>query len=76
MQKRDLCWKKDNCPRLKNAMERLRNPTVDGFCDYGYLELGKYPIPQMTVSSCLKSIVNRTITNKNSFPARNWVLLS
>ena len=47
MQKRALRQKEENWPRLNNALERLRNPTVDGVCDDGYSEIGKDTITLM-----------------------------
>ena len=38
-QKRGLLWKKEHWPRLKKLMNRLREPTVDGVCVKGDLEL-------------------------------------
>ena len=48
-----LWWKEDNWPSLKKLLEALSNPTVDGVCDEGDLELGKDPVPQTTVDNCL-----------------------
>ena len=36
-------------------------------CDEGYLDLGEYPIPLMSVANFLKSIGRNPITYKNYF---------
>ena len=43
-QKRYLLWKKENLQRMKKAMERQRNPWVNGVCNAASLELGKDPV--------------------------------
>ena len=54
--KRTLWWKEENCPRLEKATERQRNPSANGVCDAAFLELGKDPVSQQTVTNCLKMI--------------------
>ena len=55
-QKRTSWCKEENRPRLKKALKRLRNPTVDGVCYEGDLELGKDTVPQTTVDNRVKRI--------------------
>ena len=43
--KRKFWWKEENWPRLHKYLERLSNPTSDGECGEGYLELREYHIP-------------------------------
>ena len=57
-------------------LEILSNPTVDGVCDEGDLELGKDTVPQTTVANCLKIIGSKTIKYENALPLRYQVLLS
>ena len=45
-------------------------------CDEGNLELGKYPIPRMTVVVVFKIIGNKPITYENVYHMRKWALLS
>ena len=65
-------WKEEIFPRLNKSPETLRNPTVDGVCDEGGLELGKDPFPLMTLSNCLKIIYSNPITYKNYLLLRYW----
>ena len=61
---------------MKTFLKRLSNPKVYGVCGEGGLEIGKDSVPKMIVSNCLKSIVSKPITYKNSFPMQNRALLS
>ena len=47
--KRDSWWKGENWPRPKKDLEIWRNTMVNGLCDEACLELGKYPVPRITV---------------------------
>ena len=73
---RALWCKEDNWKRLKKLLEILRNPTVVGVCDEGYLELGEDPIPQMTVANVLKMIGRKPITYNSFLPLRYQAFLS
>ena len=61
---------------LEKYLERLMNPTVDGVCYEGGLELCEDPINQMTVANFLKIIEGDPITYDNALPLRNQALLS
>ena len=60
---------------LNKSMDKLGNPTVYGVCDEGGLELGKDPVPQITVSNFLKMIGRKTIIYENTFLMIKWMLL-
>ena len=70
-QKRTFCWKEENWTRPKKSLERRRNLEVNGVCDAACLELGKNPVPPMTVINCLQRIGSKPITYKNALPPRN-----
>ena len=69
--KRTLWWKEENWPRLKKAMERRRNPEVDGACDAACLGLVEDPVPRQTVTNCLQRIGGKPVIYDNAFPPRN-----
>ena len=56
-------------------MERQRNKDVHGVCDAACLGLGKYHVPQITLTNCLQRIGIKPITYENAFPPRNQALL-
>ena len=60
---------------LEKYLERLMNPTVDGVCYEGGLELCEDPINQMTVANFLKIIEGDPITYDNALPLRYRALL-
>ena len=44
---------------MKKAMDRRRNPAVNGVCDAACLELSEDPFPRQTVTNCLQRIYIR-----------------
>ena len=70
-----LWWKEENWPTLKKALERQRNPDVNGVCYAACLELDDYLVPQMTFVNCFQRIGSKPIKSDISFLPRNQALL-
>ena len=51
--------------KAEKYLEIPRKPTLYGLCDEGFLELGKDPVPLMTVANVLKTIGRNPITHEN-----------
>ena len=58
---RTLWWKEENCPTPKKALERQRNPAVNGLSDDD-------TFPRMKVTNCLQMIGSKTIIFENASP--------
>ena len=65
---RTLWWKEENWTTLKKALERRKNPEVNGLCD-------EDPVPQIIVTNCLQRIGIKPIIFENAFPPIKQALL-
>ena len=61
---------------MTKTLEIQSKSKVDLVWDEGYWELRNNLVTQITVINCLIRIIKNPITYYNSFPLRNWALIS